>query len=279
MIKVWEEMEKPRRELWSRQVEGSGAKGCKANGPVPPGASGWHAEPSLKARLRGQENGLDLHEPLRILEDGDLGDIAEESAGPSPESKSPTERAGPSRLPWKILQELGSGEPNQVLSRMHPRVMQLAHLSEAELPEKVKNKVYQLARQYSLRIKGHQPPAHRKLSGLEEEMKGNTSSLQQEGKNTGKQKPALSLLNYEQVLLQEGSPLSLVSSSSHEKSPKRFSFSPCSSSPRLASPTSTLSRSPLSPIVAEKFSWPDVRELRSKYSCQGGGREMQALAR
>nr|XP_020647731.1 pleckstrin homology domain-containing family G member 3 isoform X8 [Pogona vitticeps] len=272
MIKVWEEMEKPRRECWSRQVEDGGTKGGKANGPLTRGASGRHTEPSLKDRLRGQENGLDLHEPLFILEDGDLGDITEESAVPSPESKSPTERAMPSRLPWKALQGLGSCEPDWGPSQMHPRVMQLAHLTEAELTEKVKNKVYQLARQYSLRIKGQRPTPRRKLAEVEEEMKGSNSSGQQEGKKEkGKQKPALSLLNYEQVLLQEASPLSVVSSSStHEKSPKCFSFSPCSSSPHLISPTSTLSHSPLSPMVVEKFSWPDVRELRSKYSCQAG---------
>lgn len=84
---------------------------------------------------------------------------------------------------------------------------------------------------------------------------------------SGKRKPALSLLNYEQVVLQESSPLTLLSSSSHEKSPNRFSFSSCSSSPRLPSPTSSLSRRPISPVIAEKFSWPDVQELRSKY-CQ-----------
>lgn len=64
--------------------------------------------------------------------------------------------------------------------------------------------------------------------------------------------------------------MALLSASSQEKSPKRFSFSPSSSSPQLNSPTSTLSCSPLSPIVAEKFNWPDVQELRTKYSSQAG---------
>uniref|UniRef100_G1KVI5 Pleckstrin homology and RhoGEF domain containing G3 n=1 Tax=Anolis carolinensis TaxID=28377 RepID=G1KVI5_ANOCA len=234
MIKVWEEMEKP----------------GQANGQV-------------------QENGLDLHEPLFILEDEDLGAITEESAVPSPESKSPVEHAPPSKLPWKLMQELGGFEQDQGLARLHPRIMQLAHLTEAELAEKVKNKVYQLARQYSLRIKGHKPTAHRRLAEVEEEMKGNALAGQ---RDTDKKAKDLILLNYEQVVLQEASPLTLLcsSASSHEKSPKRFSYSPCSSSPHLTSPTSTLSRSPLSPIVAEKFNWPDVRELRSKYSPQAG---------
>nr|XP_016850137.1 PREDICTED: pleckstrin homology domain-containing family G member 3 isoform X4 [Anolis carolinensis] len=274
MIKVWEEMEKQKREdHWNRRREEDARPG-QANGQVPGGASVRRSEPSLRDRLRRQENGLDLHEPLFILEDEDLGAITEESAVPSPESKSPVEHAPPSKLPWKLMQELGGFEQDQGLARLHPRIMQLAHLTEAELAEKVKNKVYQLARQYSLRIKGHKPTAHRRLAEVEEEMKGNALAGQRDTdkKAKGKRKPDLILLNYEQVVLQEASPLTLLcsSASSHEKSPKRFSYSPCSSSPHLTSPTSTLSRSPLSPIVAEKFNWPDVRELRSKYSPQAG---------
>ncbi|XP_033015403.1 pleckstrin homology domain-containing family G member 3 isoform X2 [Lacerta agilis] len=273
MVKIWEEMEKPSGEGWSRRPEGVTRPGT-ANGQVAGGSSLRHVE-----RLRGQENGFDLHEPLLILEDEDLGAITEESAVPSPESKSPVERAVPSRKPWKLDHELGGSEQDRYLPRLHPRIMQLAHLTEAELAEKVKNKVYQLARQYSLRIKGQKPAAHRRLAELEEEMKGNTLTVQQEAdkKSKGKRKPALTLPNtYEQVLLQEASTLTLPpsSSSSLEKSPKRFSFSPSSSSPRLASPTSsTLSCSPLSPVVAEKFNWPDVRELRSKYSCPSGNQK------
>ncbi|XP_042296968.1 pleckstrin homology domain-containing family G member 3 isoform X3 [Sceloporus undulatus] len=280
MIKVWEAMEKPRREEhWTRRGEDVTRLG-KANGQVTGGTSVRHTEPCLRGRLRRQENGLDLHEPLLILEDEDLGAITEESAVPSPESKSPVEQALPSRLPWKLMQELEGCEQDRGLSRLHPRIMQLAHLTEAELAEKVKNKVYQLARQYSLRIKGHKPTVHRRLAEMEEEMKSNALADQQEAdkKAKGKQRPVLTL-NYEQVLLQEASPLSLLSSASpHEnKSPKRFSYSPCSSSPHLTSPTSTLSRSPLSPTVAEKFHWPDVRELRSKYSCQAGSEKSRPL--
>ncbi|XP_061465471.1 pleckstrin homology domain-containing family G member 3 [Rhineura floridana] len=273
MIKIWEEMEKSSGERWSRRVEGGHRTGA-ANRQATGGSSPRHAEPSLKDRLRSQENGFHLHEPLLILEDEDLGAITEESAVPSPESKSPMEQAMPSRPARKLAQELGGYEQDRYLPRLHPRIMQLAHLTDAE---KAKNKVYQLARQYSLRMKGHKPTARRQLAEVEEEMKGNTLTGQQEAdqKCKGKRKPALTLLNYEQVVLQEAGPLTLPSSSSssQEKSPKRFSFSPCSSSPRLASPTSTLSHSPLSPIVAEKFTWPDVQELRSKYSCPAGAQK------
>ncbi|KAF7241802.1 Pleckstrin-likey domain-containing family G member 3 [Varanus komodoensis] len=267
MVKVWEEMEKPRKGLWSRRVD-SGTRTGMANGPAAAAASPQHMERPMKDRLKDQENGFDLHEPLLILEDEDLGAIAEESAVPSPESKSPVERAAPSRWSWR----LGHCEQERGLPSLHPHIMQLAGLTEAELMEKLSNKVYHLARQYSLRIKGHKPPVHRGPAEVEEMNSGaSTGQLESEKKGKGKWKPTLSLFNYEQVVLQEASPVALLSSSSSsslQKSPKRFSFSPCASSPHLISPTSTLSHSPISPVVAEKFSWPDVRELRSKYSCQ-----------
>lgn len=173
MIKVWEEMEKPSRELPSGRVE-NGTRAGKANGQRLMGATRQQAQPFLKGRPSNRANGFDLQEPLLILEDEDLGAITEESAVPSPESKSPVERALPSRLPWKLAQDLGSCEQKRYLPRLHPRIMQLTHLTEAELTEKVltKNKVYQLARQYSLRIKGHRPIERRPLAEVEEEMKG-----------------------------------------------------------------------------------------------------------
>ncbi|XP_025025188.1 pleckstrin homology domain-containing family G member 3 isoform X7 [Python bivittatus] len=268
MIKVWEEMEQPRSNHWSRRTED--CRGHKANG----GISLCQTESYLKDRLRNQENGFDLHEPLLILEDEDLGDIVEEElVVPSPDNKSPVEQTMPSRLPWKVAQELGSCDQGQSFPQMHPHIMQLAQLTEAELTEKVKNKVYQLARQYSLRIKSQKPTMPRRLAEVEEEMKRNTLTAQQGAvkRDKGQKKSTLCLPNYEQIVLQEASSLGLLSSSSTcQKSPKRFSFSSSSISPQLSSPTSTctLSNSPLSPIMTEKFNWPDVRELRSRYSCQ-----------
>uniref|UniRef100_A0A8C5SBM1 Uncharacterized protein n=1 Tax=Laticauda laticaudata TaxID=8630 RepID=A0A8C5SBM1_LATLA len=223
----------------------------------------WEEMEQPKTRLGNQENGFDFHEPLLILEDEDIGDIVEEEpVVPPPENKAPVEQTMPSRLPWKAAQELGSCDQDQSFPQMPPHIMQLAHLTEAELTEKVRNKVYQLARQYSLRIKNQKPPMCRRLAEVEEEMQRNTSTGQQ-GVSP------LCLPNYEQIVIQEASSLGLLSSSSTcQKSPKRFSSS--NSSVSLSSPTSscTLSHSPLSPIMTEKFDWPDVRELRSRYSFQ-----------
>uniref|UniRef100_A0A8C4YEA7 Uncharacterized protein n=1 Tax=Gopherus evgoodei TaxID=1825980 RepID=A0A8C4YEA7_9SAUR len=208
-----------------------------------------------KSTSQSQENGLDLHEPLLILEDDELSAIAEESANPSPESRSPTERAGPTRLAsqlQRLVQELG--HPAKPRPRVPP-------LSEAKLSEHLKNKVYQLARQYSLRIRNCQPAGHRRLAKLEELR----SCAAPPPCDEHPRKPALSPMTFEQAVLQEYSPRTprSATASSQDKSPKCFSFSPsCPASPG----SGASSCSPLSPMVAETFTWPDVRELRSRYS-------------
>ncbi|XP_043371963.1 pleckstrin homology domain-containing family G member 3 isoform X12 [Dermochelys coriacea] len=245
MIKVWEGMEQlSASQPCSERGSGEGTAGS---------ATAWPLG-------RSQKNGLDLHEPLLILEDDELSAIAEESAGPSPESRSPTERAGPARLAGqlqRLAQELG--HPPKLPPRAPP-------LSEAELSECLKNKVYQLARQYSLRIRNRQPAGHRRFAKLEE-LRSCAAPPPRDGhqevkRNTGPQKPLLSLAAFEQVVLPEYSPRTPFSAATtlRDKSPKRF-FSP--SCPTSPGPSSC---SPLSPIVAETFTWPDVRELRSRYS-------------
>uniref|UniRef100_A0A8C6VJE8 Pleckstrin homology and RhoGEF domain containing G3 n=1 Tax=Naja naja TaxID=35670 RepID=A0A8C6VJE8_NAJNA len=227
----------------------------------------WEEMEQPKTRLGNQENGFDFHEPLLILEDEDLGDIVEEeSVVPPPENKAPVEQTVPPRLPWKAAQEVGSCDQDQSFPQMPPHIMQLAHLTEAELTEKVRNKVYQLARQYSLRIKNQKPPMQ---SVYCPQQSGSSFYPPRKDGRLSQKKSPLCLPNYEQIVLQEASSLGLLSSSATcQKSPKRFSSS--NSSVSLSSPTSscTFSHSPLSPIMTEKFDWPDVRELRSRYSCQ-----------
>ncbi|XP_037755212.1 pleckstrin homology domain-containing family G member 3 isoform X9 [Chelonia mydas] len=253
MVKVWEGME----QLSAGQPCPEGGSG---EGTAGGGAAAWPLG-------RSQENGLDLHEPLLIPEDEELSAIAEESAGPSPESRSPTERAGPARLAGQ-LQRLAQqlGHPAKPPPRVPP-------LSEAELSECLKNKVYQLARQYSLRIRSRQPAGHRRFAELEE-LRSCAAPPPRDGhqevkRNTGPRKPALSLAAFEQVVLPEYSPRTPLSAatSSQDKSPKHFSFSPSyPTSPGTGALPGPSSCSPLSPIMAETFPWPDVRELRSRYS-------------
>ncbi|KYO25886.1 hypothetical protein Y1Q_0012259 [Alligator mississippiensis] len=259
MIKVWEGMDKQKGKSWKEQLA-VGRAGT---------ATGSTSDGTEQPMGRSQENGLATREPLLILEDDDLSAITEESTVPSPESKSPTERAMPPRLVChmkRLAQELGTSDLGQP-PLLHPRILQLSPAGEVELCERTKTRVYQLARQYSLRIKRHKPVLQRHLTELEEDTRSSVPILlhhtqpeaeEEETGSQGKQKPALSL-TYEQEVIPEQSPLTPHSTSS---SPRR----PSSTSSYPVSPTSLASHSPLSPILAEKFSWPDVRELRSKYS-------------
>lgn len=105
---------------------------------------------------QSQTNGFELQEPLFILEEHELGAITEESAVASPESASPTEQPNPAHLARELKQlvkELSSGVQGELVTPLHPRIVQLSHVMDSHMSERVKNKVYQLARQYSLRIK------------------------------------------------------------------------------------------------------------------------------
>ncbi|XP_043839633.1 pleckstrin homology domain-containing family G member 3 isoform X2 [Dromiciops gliroides] len=215
-----------------------------------------------------QENGFDMHEPLFILEEHELGAISEEPVGTSLEGISLTDRAGPAQLARELkelVKEL-SGRDEELPSPLHPHIMQLSHMMDRDLTERVKNKVYQLARQYSLRIKSHKPTMpQRKKMDTEQEKTLTLPHLQEEIRELpckGKMKPLLSLSNNERVMaLEHGAS---KSTSAREKSPRRF-YSPSGS--KTTSPRGwTSNRSPLSPVDTETFHWPDVRELCSKYA-------------
>ncbi|MBZ3891779.1 Pleckstrin homology domain-containing family G member 3 [Sciurus carolinensis] len=227
---------------------------------------------------QGQANGFDLQEPLFILEEHELGAITEESATASPESASPTERPSPAHLARELkelVKELSSSAQGELVTPLHPRIMQLSHVMDSHMSERVKNKVYQLARQYSLRIKNiksmtARPPVQWEKAAPERDRKSPTTPCPQEeagdlSGNKGRRRPLLSLFSYEQLVAQEHSPPK--PSSAGETSPRRFSFSPSAASPRTTSPGGRpYTRSPLSPFDTETFNWPDVRELCSKYA-------------
>ncbi|XP_031213068.1 pleckstrin homology domain-containing family G member 3 isoform X6 [Mastomys coucha] len=248
MAKIWERMESSERERSPRT--GSG---------------------------QSQANGFELQEPLFILEEHELGAITEESAVASPESASPTEQPSPAHLARELkelVKELSSGVQGELVTPLHPRIVQLSHVMDSHVSERVKNKVYQLARQYSLRIKNikaARPPLpwEKATPDRDEQTPSISGLLEEAGELSGgkaRRKPVLSLLSYEQLVAQEHG--TSKSSSAVEASPRRFSFSPPAVSPRTTtSPGSRSSaRSPLSPFDTETFNWPDVRELCSKYT-------------
>ncbi|XP_025151145.3 pleckstrin homology domain-containing family G member 3 isoform X5 [Bubalus bubalis] len=236
MVKIWEGMEAP-----------------KGSPPKGPGQS--------------QANGFDLHEPLFILEEHELAAITEESAAASPDSASPTEPRSPTHLARELkelVRELSSDAQGKLVTPLHPHILQLSHVMDSHVSERVKNKVYQLARQYSLRIKSRsvtaRPPLHwEKVAStvpLVQEEVGAPSG------GTGVSKLGPPLSNHEQSAVQERS--LPRPGSCREMSPQHVSFSSSATSPRTTPPGAW--HGPRSPFDTETFNWPDVRELCSKYA-------------
>ncbi|MEE6491879.1 hypothetical protein FKM82_016409 [Ascaphus truei] len=244
MIKVWEEIEK--QSAWKEKTVAPEGRDVDSRSEDKP--------------LKTLENGVESHEPLMILEDSDLSTITEESPAHTPERTSPSQSGNPTTD--QNFNYLDFKTP----IKLHPKIMQLANCMDGDMSEKMKNKVYQLARQYSQRIKCNKP-APRRLKEIEEDLRRNSLPSVQEEKQEekGKLKPSLSLPIYDHVVLQEHGPTTPTSASFQEKSPKRLSFPSCDS-PGTASPVISDCRSPLSPVKTEKFHWPDVRELRSRYT-------------
>ncbi|KAJ1104412.1 hypothetical protein NDU88_001824 [Pleurodeles waltl] len=266
MFKVWEEMERAHNDPIAEHC-GSFSEGERGKTSTNPEhkQKGDHFSGNI-------ENGFDLHEPLLIIEDSDLSTINEESPVPSPESNSPCQT-----LPTKLSHNVTvDGQDTNMFQpvKLHPKILQYTKILEGDLNDKVKSKVYQLARKYSQRIKSNKPVIQRHVKELEEDFKKNILASLQEEKHMdvkGKRKPSvLSLPSYDHVIIQEHSSWTPPSGcSSNEKPFKQFSFSP-SISPAVVSPGRSSCRSPLSPLETEKFHWPDVRELRSKYTSKQG---------
>eukprot|EP00079_Xenopus_tropicalis_P017426 XP_004917342.2 PREDICTED: pleckstrin homology domain-containing family G member 3 isoform X5 [Xenopus tropicalis] len=247
MIKVWDEFEKV--NAWKEASDI-----LEAKKDVKPDSVG---ECTAHCAL---ENGLESHEPLLILEDSDLSTITEESPLPTPESTSPKQ--------FGCVPNNTSFSEYKTPVKLHSKIMQMASCMDEDMSEKMKNKVYQLARQYSQRIKCNKPVSQRQLKEIEEDLRRNSLPAVQEEKldKKEKRKPILSLPTYDSVILQEHGPTTPTSALSRDTAPKHLSFSPSCDSPRALSPERADCRSPLSPVKAERFHWPDVRELRSRYT-------------
>ncbi|KAG8449675.1 hypothetical protein GDO86_016353 [Hymenochirus boettgeri] len=247
MIKVWDEIEK--MNSWKEAPDVAETKKDVERLPD-----------DEEESLRLLQSVVESHEPLLILEDSDLSTITEESPIPTPESTSP-------KLFESAKNDTGFNE-FKTPGKLHSKIMQLANCMDENMSEKM-NKVYQLARQYSQRIKCNKPVSQRHLREIEEDFRRNSLLSVQEEKHIdkGKRKPMLTLPTYEHVVLREHSPNTPTSASYREKSPKRLFFSTSCDSAGTASPVRSDCRSPLSPVKTEKFHWPDVRELRSRYIC------------
>ncbi|XP_035851627.1 pleckstrin homology domain-containing family G member 3 isoform X2 [Sander lucioperca] len=243
MIKIWQTME---REITGNQRSREAPR-------IPRMAT----DVGTKAANESRESGA-----------SDLSTITEESSSLSPLK---LKASGANRTRSRRQDGVKVfGEDAVGLRAAIPRVSQLNQNYEAEAErrskdsnqqvevDKTKSKVLHLARQYSQRLKTCEPAVGQRSSHLLMNRKTLPCVLE-ERESTGK--PSLTL--------------PLVSDNQAPSLPLRPADKIQSVAPGLAihPPDRARSRSPVSPISPlppiEGFNWPDVRELRSKYSDHG----------
>uniref|UniRef100_I3KRH0 Pleckstrin homology and RhoGEF domain containing G3 n=1 Tax=Oreochromis niloticus TaxID=8128 RepID=I3KRH0_ORENI len=242
MIKIWQAME---RHITKSQSEDEGQDRTK-EAPVTSRISGL----SFPTKNSSQESRA-----------SDLSTIKEESTSPMPLKPKASEvnRTGSVRDTLKMF-----GEEAAVLRAPVPRVTQLKVEAEKERPssasdqvvevDKMASKVLHLARQYSQRIKTSSPVVRQRSQGL---LFGKKSLASVVEEREGIPSLTLPLVSHKQATSLPLSPVDHVRSLT-------LGFT---SSSRGVSPGRPHSRSPLSPPPPlEGFNWPDVQELRSKYS-------------
>uniref|UniRef100_A0AAZ3QKP7 Pleckstrin homology domain-containing family G member 3-like n=1 Tax=Oncorhynchus tshawytscha TaxID=74940 RepID=A0AAZ3QKP7_ONCTS len=194
--------------------------------------------------------------PLRILEESDMGAVSEES--PSPITTSPDPFSGQESCQNKTPK---SWERDTVSRSPLPRIISLRLGVEEDLilqdMEKMKNKVFQLARQYSQRIKNSRPVVRQRNMEAENHLAfKNLPAVYEEKvqrRDWGRPNLTLSLKSYEQVVV-------------HERRTPSPSPVPSLNSGASSQVTSPCPNSPHSPVQTQSFHWPDVQELRSKYT-------------
>ncbi|XP_036405340.1 pleckstrin homology domain-containing family G member 3-like isoform X2 [Megalops cyprinoides] len=256
MIRVWQEMEKevagarsvPPGPVKPREVPGTGraCKGMLRKDQLPRGASDTEHSRPPKAEAEPRTVGKEHVKDLKGRAVG-LG----QPAGLNP-TRKPQEGSRAKKAPAPRVIRLGSDADEELLRHDE---------------EKARNKVFQLARQYSQRIKSSKPMVRQRSqdSDILLSARNLPSVLEERPERDGKGKlnQGLPLTVYDQVIVRELGPAAQMRS----PSPGRTPSSGCS--PRVLSPSRPQCRSPVSPVPAESFNWPDVRELRSMYARRG----------
>ncbi|KAG1928740.1 pleckstriny domain-containing family G [Pimephales promelas] len=259
MIKVWQEME---REV--SRCQGDLKALMPRETPYYKGTS-----PSLlrKSPNPGKKTQGKSVDGQVLSEDSNLSTIREESFTPSP-LKEKENRAASENDDLRPRQCEDECRP---LTSLAPRVIRLRGETEdegdsgaqsAEDADSSQNKVFNLARKYSQRIKCTLPGLRQRSeeSGDTWSATRNLLSVVEEKPEETKGKPdlMLSMTANDQADYEKDQKSQLVTPSP-DHTPNSVS------SPKFMSPHLSHSRSPLSP-PPENFNWPDVRELRSKYT-------------
>ncbi|KAK2879210.1 hypothetical protein Q8A67_020001 [Cirrhinus molitorella] len=243
MVKVWEDME---MEITRTSEEHHDSESSQMTTLV--------EEKKAETSKVSLDSGLG--EPLIILEETD------ESSTSSPINNL-LEKDRMQEFQRHPNEEHKLQEQHKVNHPPLPKMISLRSASEDTLflqdMEKMKNKVFQLARQYSQRIKNNRPVVRQRPKISENHfVPKNLSSVMEEmppGKEKGVPDRTLLLNLNEQDVIPDSPTTSPASSLCSPGSPR---FLNC----RL------YAQRPQSPVETETFHWPDVKELRSKYNNQ-----------
>ncbi|XP_014020645.2 pleckstrin homology domain-containing family G member 3 isoform X3 [Salmo salar] len=245
MVQVWQDIEM--EEVYGSLGKPNGIQGTEDI--VHP-----RSHLSRKGGTSSESPEAEYIEPLRILEESDMGAVSEES--PSPITTSPDPFSGQESCQNKTPK---SWERGTVSRAPLPRTISLRSGVEEDLilqdMEKTKNKVFQLARQYSQRIKNSRPVVRQRNMEAENHLAlKNLPAVYEEKvqrRDWGRPNLTLSLKSYEQVVVHERRTPSPV---------------PSLNSGASSQVTSPCPNSPHNPVQTQSFHWPDVQELRSKYT-------------
>nr|XP_023991045.1 pleckstrin homology domain-containing family G member 3-like isoform X1 [Salvelinus alpinus] len=245
MVQVWQDMEM--EEVYGSLGKPKGIQGTEDI--VHP-----RSHLSRKGGTSSESPEAEYIEPLRILEESDMDAVSEES--PSPITTSPDPFSGQESCQNKTPK---SWERDTVSRAPLPRIISLRSGAEEDLilqdMEKMKNKVFQLARQYSQRIKNSRPVVRQRNMEAENHLAlKNLPAVYEEKvqrRDWGRPNLTLSLKSNEQVVVHE------------RRTPSPVPSLNSGASSRVTSPCPN---SPHSPVQTQSFHWPDVQELRSKYT-------------
>ncbi|XP_071222317.1 pleckstrin homology domain-containing family G member 3-like [Salvelinus alpinus] len=245
MVQVWQDMEM--EEVYGSLGKPKGIQGTEDI--VHP-----RSHLSRKGGTSSESPEAEYIEPLRILEESDMDAVSEES--PSPITTSPDPFSGQESCQNKTTK---SWERDTVSRAPLPRIISLRSGAEEDLilqdMEKMKNKVFQLARQYSQRIKNSRPVVRQRNMEAENHLAlKNLPAVYEEKvqrRDWGRPNLTLSLKSKEQVVVHE------------RRTPSPVPSLNSGASSRVTSPCPN---SPHSPVQTQSFHWPDVQELRSKYT-------------
>ncbi|XP_060938421.1 pleckstrin homology domain-containing family G member 3 isoform X2 [Limanda limanda] len=185
-----------------------------------------------------------------ILEESETCPASDSSSVSSPSTTAPPTEGGstPSKTP-------PSQEKNHLNHNQLPKIISFrASLDEEQILQdmgKMKNKVFQLARQYSQRIKNNKPLVfQRNRDTANQQSLKSAPAVHEERlqlRKKGKHSLRLPLIGSDQMVIHE------VRSPSPVQTPSSATISQSSDTCPQSSQT-------------ERFHWPDVQELRSKYT-------------